>query len=491
MQNPRPAHREKSARAPASQKSFKCDVCDRDFASEKALQDHNRNSTVHEKIFRMQTNAAKQITSNLVTNITAMGAVSASTVFTSGLASQPAKTLGMITSSLSSVVKNVSQPDSSTGPTIYTKDHEVWDSFEMGNHRWTMVDIKNATRILNALAQACHSQEQLKKDNYTLEPPSAKFLDGLKICKNCAIKKKDVDSPRGQQCIWHSQNPRRIRGMPLQPYPCCGKKSRGCETAESHVFKAPPDFITSKYRNFAGTPQKTGAKKCLAVVLDCEMAGVKGGQGELIQLVAVDFVTGKTLINTLVAPTQPIIDWRSWISGVTKQDMDYAIRMGKALNGWQEARKELWKHIDSETILVGHALNHDLDALRMIHTNIVDSMILSKNVSENGQQCSLMRMSKELLGMVIQNHGKSGHDCVEDTLATREVVLWCMRNPEGLKEWGKTQVRRQVPKSNEGKNASDKTTGSPDDCDTEEGGVDLPIEARKNDCQKDGIVLDE
>ncbi|CCX10693.1 Similar to RNA exonuclease 3; acc. no. Q12090 [Pyronema omphalodes CBS 100304] len=268
--------------------------------------------------------------------------------------------------------------------------------------------------------------------------------------------------------------------MLSQQYPCCGQNNRGCKTAANHVFKAPPVFMTAKYHHFAKTPQRTGLTKCVAIVLDCEMAGVKGGQGELIQLVAVDFFTGKTLIDTLVAPTLPIVDWRSWISGVTKQDMDYAIRMGKALDGWQGARKELWKHIDSETILIGHALNHDLDVLRIIHTNVIDSGILARRVSANGQQCSLMRMSKELLGMVVQNHGKSGHDCVEDTLATREVVLWCIRNPEGLKEWGKNQVKLEGPKKKKNDKASDKTTETPDAYDAEQGGVSLITKSLEN-----------
>jgi hypothetical protein len=140
---------------------------------------------MHKKLSRMQQNAANQITSNQVMDGTAMGAVSASAALTPGLASQLAEAPGMATSTVPGVFSKVSGPGSSTTP-VYTNDHEVWDYFEMGNHRWTIVDINNATRIFDALKQACHSPEELKKNNYTLEPPTAEFLDGFQICKNCA-----------------------------------------------------------------------------------------------------------------------------------------------------------------------------------------------------------------------------------------------------------------------------------------------------------------
>jgi hypothetical protein len=44
-------------------------------------------------------------------------------------------------------------------------------------------------------------------------------------------------------------------------------------------------------------------------------------------------------------------------------------------------------------------------------------------------------LCQELLDTVIQNDRK-GHDCLEDALAAREVVLWCMQRPRELANWG-------------------------------------------------------
>ena len=87
---------------------------------------------------------------------------------------------------------------------------------------------------------------------------------------------------------------------------------------------------------------------------------------EVILMCAIDYLTGETLINTLVRPTRRVIDWRTRFSGVTSDTMVTATARGETLNGWKEARRETWKYIGADTVLVGHALQHDLDVLRMI-----------------------------------------------------------------------------------------------------------------------------
>lgn len=190
---------------------------------------------------------------------------------------------------------------------------------------------------------------------------------------------------------------------------------------------------------FSSSPSDaSGIPKRAAVALDCEMVGVKGGGSELALLSAVDYITGEVLINTLIYPKEKVVDWRTRFSGITYSAMTLAKSRGQTLNGWEEARAELWKHIDTKTILVGHALHHDLDVLRMIHTRVVDSAILAKNAVGAGvtRQWGLKTLCKEFLSTQIQDHGKKGHDCLEDTYATREVVLWCANNEAEFKAWG-------------------------------------------------------
>jgi hypothetical protein len=88
--------------------------------------------------------------------------------------------------------------------------------------------------------------------------------------------------------------------------------------------------------------------------------------------------------------------------------MDDAVEKGSALNGWMTARSKVWELINSETILAGHSLKNDLDLLRMIHTKVVDSTILTSNAIGKIMvpQFPPGRRCRELLDISIQNPGQ-------------------------------------------------------------------------------------
>ena len=183
------------------------------------------------------------------------------------------------------------------------------------------------------------------------------------------------------------------------------------------------------------------------MALDCEMAGIAGGGSEVILLCATDFLTGTVLIDRLVCPSVAITDMRTRIHGVTKSSLDKSTSQGQALAGWGEARSELWKYINDKTILVGHALEHDLGALRMIHPRVVDSSILSEiTVGGRRVQFGLHKLSSELPRIEIRKGEDGIHDCMEDVLAAREVVLFCTRsrNKKAFKSWTEAKKREQI-----------------------------------------------
>jgi DNA polymerase III epsilon subunit-like protein len=190
--------------------------------------------------------------------------------------------------------------------------------------------------------------------------------------------------------------------------------------------------------------------KLSAVALDCEMVGVgEKSISEIARISAIDYLTGEILIDSLVQPTQPVKDWRTKYSGITEDAMTEAIAQRKILSGWPEARASLFRHIDANTVLIGQSLQYDLLALGIQHERIVDSAILaSAAVGRNAKrQWGLKDLCTQLLGIKIQNDDKAGHDSVEDAFAAREVVLWCMRHPDRLKQWGKKQRKEYYGKT--------------------------------------------
>lgn len=201
-----------------------------------------------------------------------------------------------------------------------------------------------------------------------------------------------------------------------------------------------PKSIKSGFATFVPTPAKiNGVAKRRAIALDCEMVGVAGGKSELALLCAVDLFSGEILIESLVFPIEPVKDWRSRYSGVTPAKMSAAKASGKALDGWPAARAKLFEFADADTILLGYGLHNDLKVLRIYHTRVVDpSILVAEAVFGKGKKMERMwklkTLSREFLGVAIQT-SKYGHDCLEDTLAARELVLWCLKQPEQLKAW--------------------------------------------------------
>ncbi|RYP43430.1 hypothetical protein DL768_009918 [Monosporascus sp. mg162] len=176
-----------------------------------------------------------------------------------------------------------------------------------------------------------------------------------------------------------------------------------------------------------------------AAVLDCEIAGIPGGRGDVVSICVIDFLTGEVLVNSLVKPRRPIIDWLCYCSDVTPAIMSSAVAHKQALDGWEGARVELCRHIDEDTVLVGQSLNYDLRALRVIHGKILDTAILTAEAvfgreKELRRLWGLSALCEELLDLRIRN-GSGAHDGLEDAMAAREVALWCLRHQVDLNMW--------------------------------------------------------
>lgn len=209
------------------------------------------------------------------------------------------------------------------------------------------------------------------------------------------------------------------------------------------VSRRPSKKPPPKTGHFRQVPRSTdGLPKRRAIVLDCEMVQVEAGRRELAFLSAIDFLTGEVLIDNYVQPKSRVVNWDSRFSGVTPSAMNKAVKKGTALFGWEGARSKLWEFMDSETVLIGHSLNNDLDVLGIIHWNVVDSSIITSEAvfytvhagEPLNRTWSLKTLTNELVNYDVQV-GKQGHSALEDAHATRDIVIWCLRYPEHLKVW--------------------------------------------------------
>ncbi|KAH7202710.1 ribonuclease H-like domain-containing protein [Fusarium redolens] len=165
-----------------------------------------------------------------------------------------------------------------------------------------------------------------------------------------------------------------------------------------------------------------------AVALDCEMAGVRNGDSEIISICVIDFFSGQVLTNSLVKPHEPIIEWRTNIHGIRPATLSMAVSQGQALRGWEATRQELFKHINTDTVLVGQSLNQDLKSLRISHGKIFDTAILTAEMVFGTDAGFGRRWSLQSLY----------------STAAREVALWCLCYPHELEQWGKRAREKYI-----------------------------------------------
>ena len=104
----------------------------------------------------------------------------------------------------------------------------------------------------------------------------------------------------------------------------------------------------------------------------------------------------------------------------------------------EEIQVRLLSMIDEQDILVGHSLENDLRALRLVHDKVIDTSVIFRGM--NGRKFSLKHLSNVLLQKNIQD-GSHGHCSSEDASAALVLALRRARHGDSfrLKEGSKRQ----------------------------------------------------
>ncbi|KAG6001566.1 hypothetical protein E4U21_004084 [Claviceps maximensis] len=245
-------------------------------------------------------------------------------------------------------------------------------------------------------------------------------------------------------------------------YLCCGQEvgeSAGCFTHDKHVFKAGDPKRLAVLLNYAATPDNANVPSDRAVCFDCEMAYTVHGM-ELIRLTATAWPTEEELLDVLVQPIGEILDLNSRYSGVWPEDMATAVEWTpsehdeplpataglpgqadiaakdnkdsdavakrlKKVPSPQVARDLLFSLLAPSTPLIGHGLENDLNAVRMVHPTLIDTVLLYPHKAGLPFRNSLKMLMEVHLNKKIQvetGPKVSGHDSAEDARAAGELV---------------------------------------------------------------------
>ncbi|XP_024530721.1 small RNA degrading nuclease 1 [Selaginella moellendorffii] len=150
------------------------------------------------------------------------------------------------------------------------------------------------------------------------------------------------------------------------------------------------------------------------LALDCEMVECIGNEEQIVQLCVADRDC-KKLVDILVKPSRPIVDYRTPVHGITAQDLNRA-----AYCTQKDAQDKLVELLTPGTILVGHTLSHDLEILKISYPRVIDVGLLFKTNRE--ATVGLNDLCKIILGFDMR--GEDGrHDCFQDTVAAMKLAL--------------------------------------------------------------------
>ncbi|CAN0537615.1 unnamed protein product, partial [Ectocarpus sp. 12 AP-2014] len=101
------------------------------------------------------------------------------------------------------------------------------------------------------------------------------------------------------------------------------------------------------------------------IALDCEMcmsedplSKDRNGK-ELLRLSIVRGEDGEKLMDTLVRPGNPVVDWRTDIHGVAPEHLEGVMFTHR------HAQVAISRICCPHTVIIGHALNNDLSALKV------------------------------------------------------------------------------------------------------------------------------
>lgn len=123
-----------------------------------------------------------------------------------------------------------------------------------------------------------------------------------------------------------------------------------------------------------------------------------------------------------------VIDYNTRFSGITEESYKGAIL------SLAKIRESLNSLIDTDTILIGHALDNDLKTLRIIHHKCVDTALLFPHRAGPPYRRSLKDLVREKLGKMIQTGDASvGHSSLEDASSTLDLVRWYILNEQNPK----------------------------------------------------------
>lgn len=301
----------------------------------------------------------------------------------------------------------------------------------------------SAATLYHKLKTYLMTEEQLQEHSYPRKNPEASGKAILyntekkaapadafsKVCCRCGAEYKvsaNGSCVRKEECNYHWGRLRRqkVSGAWETIYSCCSGAvaSQGCQVAKQHVQDGRKDSFDGFVSTFSKPLPPDGNGGVFA--LDCEMCYTKQGL-ELTRVTVIDSQL-KVIYDTFVKPASKVVDYNTRFSGVTEEDLqNVTITL-------RDVQAVLLSMFSAESILLGHSLESDFLALKLIHSSVVDTAIVFPHRLGLPFKRALRNLMADHLKRIIQDN-VGGHDSSEDASACMELMIWKIKEDAKVK----------------------------------------------------------
>ncbi|XP_074834393.1 RNA exonuclease 1 homolog [Carettochelys insculpta] len=302
-------------------------------------------------------------------------------------------------------------------------------------------DLKGAA-LYRRLKEYLLTEEQLKENGYPMPHPNKpgravvfsveekKTTDSsCRVCCRCGTEymvSASGNCIRKEECLhhWGRLRKQRVPGGWETHYSCCSGAvgSPGCQVAKQHVQDGRKENLEGFVKTFEKLPTTDGYPGIYA--LDCEMCYTKQG----LELTRVTVINSdlKVVYDTFVKPDNKVVDYNTRFSGVTEEDLE------NATITLRDVQAVLLNMFSADTILIGHSLESDLFALKLIHSTVVDTAVVFPHRLGLPYKRALRTLMADYLKRIIQD-SVEGHDSSEDASACMELMIWKIKEDAKVK----------------------------------------------------------
>lgn len=302
-----------------------------------------------------------------------------------------------------------------------TSSQTIEAIFNCAKLRTKKGQVKSSPVVLNG-GEPCDDDSSLESDGEeeAVDETCLRFPDG-------GVKRRRLENGGDDVSGRGSHNLRSQQAFPASYYTLTARQmyENGYPKVDTDVDVLAcelPGFVKTRPFGGGGGTQMTPFEM---VAVDCEMCYTCKGL-ELTRVSIVD-AQGKSVLDRLVKPANPIVNYNTQYSGIT------AAMMKDVTTTLAEVQEEILGLVSAETILVGHSVENDLIALKLLHPLVIDTALLYHHPTR-GPMCkpALRMLSARFLRRKIQGNHISGHDSVEDAKAAMDLAWLKIRNGPGF-----------------------------------------------------------